>query len=338
VFAGAQAGCKVTGKLFWCPPPGVLPPAPVPNRLAANQWRPLAKLEVEMAVAVGAGISGDLNLRVHDGRLLLSIKGALVWGAGVKGYLTFEVGYESIVALTKLVRQEMAANQYKDLEWVETEALAYVKKLSFLGATGIDVAFAYVRGYAIVKEIFDALTQGDRGGQIAHTLVFDKNQQEIQEWVYNLQPQALGPLLMALSSPPASFSVEEEQENRTFTEDDAHQLQQRAIEQCLRWISTKPNAAKQFEDSIICMNRDGVRPAQAGSIYCKNKLKLDTFMAERVKALDSISNRTRERYREHVAKLGARLNPHCEYSTTYKGPAFAPIQDTRAAYKGPNID
>jgi hypothetical protein len=338
VFAGAQAGCKVTGKLFWCPPPGVLPPAPVPNRLAANQWRPLAKLEVEMAVAVGAGISGDLNLRVHDGRLLLSIKGALVWGAGVKGYLTFEVGYESIVALTELVRQEMAANQYKDLEWVETEALAYVKKLSFLGATGIDVAFAYVRGYAIVKEIFDALTQGDRGGQIAHTLVFDKNQQEIQEWVYNLQPQALGPLLMALSSPPASFSVEEEQENRTFTEDDAHQLQQRAIEQCLRWISTKPNAAKQFEDSIICMNRDGVRPAQAGSIYCKNKLKLDTFMAERVKALDSISNRTRERYREHVAKLGARLNPHCEYSTIYKGPAFAPIQDTRAAYKGPNID
>jgi len=200
------------------------------------------------------------------------------------------------------------------------------------------VAFAYVRGYAIVKEIFDALTQGDRGGQIAHTLVFDKNQQEIQEWVYNLQPQALGPLLMALSSPPTSFSVEEEQENRTFTVDDAHQLQQRAIEQCLRWISTKPNAAKQFEDSIICMNRDGARPAQAGSIYCKNKLKLDTFMAERVKALDSISNRTRERYREHVAKLGARLNPHCEYSTIYKGPAFAPIQDTRAAYKGPNID
>jgi len=53
-----------------------------------------------MAVAVGTDISRDLNLRVHNGRLLLSIKGALVWGRGVKGYLTFEVGYESIVALT----------------------------------------------------------------------------------------------------------------------------------------------------------------------------------------------------------------------------------------------
>lgn len=338
VFAGAQAGCKVTGKLFWCPPPSVLPPAPVPNRISANQWRPLAKLEVEMAVALGAGYSGDMQLRMQNGHLLLSIKGALVWGAGVKGYLTFEVGYDSIVALTELVRQEMAANQYKDLEWVDKEASAYMEKLSFLGATGIDVVFAYVRGYAIVKEIFEALTEGDRGGQIAYTLVFDKNQQQMREWVFNLQPQAFGPLLMALSSAPTSFSVEEEQENKTFEEDDAHQIQQRAIEQCLRWISTKSNAAQQFEESIIRMNRDGIRPAQAGSAYCKNKLKLDSFMAERVNALDTISNNTRLRYREHVAKLGARLNGYCDYNPIYKGPAFAPIQDTKVVYKGPNID
>jgi hypothetical protein len=338
VFAGAQAGCKVTGKLFWCPPPGVLPPAPVPNRISANQWRPLAKLEVEMAVALGAGISGDMHLRMKDGRLLLSIKGSLVWGAGVKGYLTFEVGYESIVALTELVRQEMAANQYKDLEWVEGEALDYVKKLSFLGATGIDVGFAYVRGYAIVKEIFDTLTEGDRGGQIGYTLVFDKNQKAMQEWVYNLQPQAFGPLLMALSSTPTSFSVQEEQENKTFTEDDAHQLQQRAIEQCLSWISTKSNAREQFEESIICMNRDGARPPQAGLTYCKNKINLDIFMNEKVKALDTISNKIRARYNELAKTLGARLNERCEYATIYRGPAFAPIQDTKAVYKGPNID
>lgn len=86
------------------------------------------------------------------------------------------------------------------------------------------------------------------------------------------------------------------------------------------------------------MNRDGIRPAQAGSAYCKNKLKLDSFMAERVNALDTISNNTRLRYREHAAKLGARLNGYCDYNTIYKGPAFAPIQDTKVVYKGPNID
>ncbi|MGO7410831.1 hypothetical protein ACCT31_38605, partial [Rhizobium ruizarguesonis] len=53
LFVGAQAGCKLSGQLFWCPPPGILPPAPVPNRALGSQWRSLAKLEVEMVVAAG---------------------------------------------------------------------------------------------------------------------------------------------------------------------------------------------------------------------------------------------------------------------------------------------
>ncbi|MFJ2325944.1 hypothetical protein [Pseudomonas sp. NPDC087690] len=338
VFAGAQAGCKVTGKLFWCPPPSVLPPAPVPNRISANQWRPLAKLEVEVAVAIGAGYTGDMHLRMQNGLLLLSIKGALVWGAGVKGYLTFEVGYDSIVALTELVRQEMAANQYKDLEWVDGEAMDYLQKLSFLGATGIDVAFAYVRGYSIVKGIFDALTEGGRGGQIAHTLILDKNQKVMQDWVYNLTPQALGPLLMALSTSPRSFSAEDDEDSKSYNNDEAYLIQQQAIERCLSWISKKPNANLQFEEAIICMNRDGIRPPQAGLMFCKNKLKLDLFMNERVLGHIPGNNRMRERYSENAKLLGARMNSHCTYSSTYAGPAFAPIQEVKAFYKGPNID
>ena len=339
VFAGAQAGCKVTGKLFWCPPPSVLPPAPVPNRISANQWRPLANLEVEMAVALGAGYSGDMQLRMQNGHLLLSIKGALVWGAGVKGYLTFEVGYDSIVALTELVRQEMAANQYKDLEWVDKEASAYMEKLSFLGATGIDVVFAYVRGYAIVKEIFEALTEGDRGGQIAYSLAIAENQKIMRDWVYNLQPQALGSLLLALSTPPKPLTVEDgEKEKENFNEDEAHLLQQHAIERCLGWISSKPDANQQFEEAIIRMNRDGARTEQAGLSYCKNKAKLDLFMAERVLGLDETNNAMRSRYRDRVSKLGIRLDKHCHYSTIYTGPAFAPVQGLKATYKGPNID
>ena len=338
VFAGAQAGCKVTGKLFWCPPPSVLPPAPVPNRISANQWRPLAKLEVEMAVALGAGYSGDMQLRMQNGHLLLSIKGALVWGAGVKGNLTFEVGYDSIVALTELVRQEMAANQYKDLEWVDGEAMDYLQKLSFLGATGIDVAFAYVRGYAIVKGIFEALTEGGRGGLIVYTLIRDKNQKAIRDWVFNLQPEALGPLLLTLCAPPKAFTPEQDEQAEVFDEEQTHLLQQRAIEKCLTWISSKANASLQFEESIIRMNRDGARPSQAGSVYCQNKLKLDTFMAERVLSLQVGTNDMRNRYRALVSTMGARLNDHCGYHTEYKGPAFAPIQKIKSTYKGPNID
>ncbi|SER99083.1 hypothetical protein SAMN03159444_05594, partial [Pseudomonas sp. NFACC02] len=58
LFVGAQAGCKVAGELSWCPPASVLPPAPIPNRAPFSAWRPLARLEVELVAAVGAGYSG----------------------------------------------------------------------------------------------------------------------------------------------------------------------------------------------------------------------------------------------------------------------------------------
>ena len=340
LFAGAQAGCKVSGRLFWCPPPSVLPPAPVPNRALGDPWRALARLEVELAVGVGANLSGNLMLSVKNGRFLLSIKAALIWGAGLKGYMTFEVGYESIVALSELVRQEMAANRYKDLEWVDGEALAYVRDLSLLGATGIDVPFIYMHGYSMAKGIYDALTEGGRGGLIAYTLMQRENYSVMRDWVLNLQPQAFGPLLLALSSTPAAFSVEatEDTSAENFEVDDAHLLQQQAIELCLSWILGRSDATLQFEEAIICMNRDGIRPAQAGLTYCKNKLHLDLFIAEKVKVLHEESEEMRARYSDHVSKLGHRLNAHCDYQAVYEGPAFAPIQKIKTEYKGPDID
>ena len=61
-------------------------------------------------------------------------------------------------------------------------------------------------------------------------------------------------------------------------------------------------------------------------------------MAEPVMPLDNTSIRARARYRDHASKLGARINSFCEYSITYKGPAFAPTKNIKATYKGPNID
>jgi hypothetical protein len=252
--------------------------------------------------------------------------------------MTFEVGYESVIALAELVRKEMAANRYKDLDWVDGEALAYLRDLSFLGATGIDVTFVYIRGYSVVKAIYDALNDGGRGGLIAYALMQRENYNVMMDWVINLQPQAFGPLLLALSSAPKAFSVQTGKSTETFRKDDAHLLQQRAIERCMNWISNRADAATQFEEAVICMNRDGVRPPAAGLMYCKNKLSLDVFMAEKVMALHGESEQMRTRYRAHVTRLGSRLDGYCEYKSTYTGPAFAPARQIKTEYRGPNID
>jgi hypothetical protein len=234
----------------------------------------------------------------------------------------------------------MAANRYKDLDWVDGEALSYLRDLSFLGATGIDVTFAYMRGYSMVKAIYDALNDGGRGGLIAYTLMEDKNYHVMNDWVVNLQPQAFGPLLLALSSPPKAFSVAatEGRQAEEFEVDDAHFLQQQAIERCIGWISQKPDAAQQFEEAVICMNRDGVRPEQAGLQYCKNRLHLDLFMAERVKALLPESESTRDQYSNNASKLGKRLDHFCQHRMLYRGSATPSARQFKTEYKGPEID
>jgi hypothetical protein len=334
LFVGAQAGSKVVGELSWCPPASVLPPAPIPNRAPFSAWRPLAKLQVEVAAGVGAGYSRNLTLSVQGGRFLLSIRAGLIVGTGVKGYMSFEVGYQSVIALAELVRKEMAANRYRDLDWVDGQALAYLRDLSFLGAIGIDVTFIYMRGYSVVKAIYDALNDGGRGGLIAYTLMQDKYYQVMREWVVNLQPQAFGPLLLALSSAPRAFTVQEGEKSKKFEEDDAHFLQQSAIKQCLGWISQKSNAKEQFEETVICMNRDGVRPEQAGSSYCENKLKLDLFMSEKVKILLPGSENIRDRYRYLAGELGQRLDNYCNHQMLYRGST----RQFKTEYKGPDID
>lgn len=53
------------------------------NRAFDSQWRPLAKLDMEVAAAVGASFSGNLKLRIEGGRFLLSLKGFV----GLGGWL-----------------------------------------------------------------------------------------------------------------------------------------------------------------------------------------------------------------------------------------------------------
>ena len=339
LFVGAQAGCKLSGQLYWYPPASVLPPAPVPHRSPNNPWLPLAKLDIEVAAGVGAGLSGELKLQLHKGRFIFSIQRSLIWGVGLKGYMSFEIGYECVGQLLELVCREMARNHYKNLEWIDSDALQLVKQLGFLGALNIDVGFLYLRGYMTIKALYQALTDGGRGGQIAYTLKRGKNQKVMHDWVLNLPPQALGPLLMALISTPRAFTIKEEgKDPEHFHEDQAWLLQQQAIHQCLIWISHKPDAQRQFEDALICMNRDGVRPEQAGRTYCENRLRLDLFMAERVLELERGNASMRAQYRECVARLGRRLDGYCISDRVYRGPAFAPVQTIKIRYEEPNID
>jgi hypothetical protein len=165
-----------------------------------------------------------------------------------------------------------------------------------------------------------------------------KQQDILEDWVLNLQPNSLGPLLMALTSNPRSFSAP--QHGIDISSDMSLSYQQQAIVRCLNWISTKINACQQFEETVIRMNRDGVKPPSAGQAYCENRLRMDSFM-ERTGDPEDIEQKNRRlisSYKKLTNQLGKRINPFCEYKKEYYGPYFAPASRLKTYYKGPSID
>ncbi len=344
LFVGAQAGCKLSGELQWCPPPSVLPPPPVPGRANPQGWRTLAKLDLEAAVAAGLQGKGKFNLSAKNGRFILTLEASLVWGAGAKGSASLEIGYESVIALLDLLHRERAANGYRDLEWVEGDAMHLIRQLSLFGALGMDVAMLYltntIRGYGLLKGLYQSLTSGGRGGQIAYTLVMDKNQEVLSQWVCNLAPDALGPLLLTLIDTPKSFKPE--RADSSFSATQVHLWQQQAVERCLGWVRGKANARQTFEETLMRMNRDGARSIDAGKAYCLAHYELNRFMSEPVKADVIINNEVRANYKKHVEHLGARLNNYCHHETEHKAliaigsVTIAPMP--KIIYRGPSLD
>lgn len=355
LFAGVQAGIKLTGALNWAPPAALAalrtaPVAGVSGQAApqASQWLNLARLGANLSVAAGLGAKGELSLSLQKQRLILTIKAAVIAGPGVDGVFSFEVGYAAVGQLINLFRRELRNNQYHRLDWVEEDAFGFMSQLNLLGGVGLDVGMIYMMGADVVLSLYEALTRGGKGGPIAHSIIEYENQEELKQWFVEAIPEALGPMLMTLISSPADFSVTDTmivdgQPHSTikkYTKTQCHLLQQQAIERILGWIvrqaqrtGTLPAAQRQFEEACTRMNRFGTKTPAAGQAYCESRLELDNFMAVSVLRLeDQRSDQMRSLYVSHVTTLGALQDGFCRRSSYY-GRTYSPTG--YAKYIGP---
>ena len=347
VFGGLQAAIELTGALNWAPPKELVALRTAPtmgigsdkDAKKANPWLTLAKLSGSVGVALGAGFQGTAQISVDKGRFILNLKAAVVLGPGANGSFKFEIGYEAVVDILNLYRKELHKAKGRKVEWMDPEASEYASALNALGATGLNVPMAYMMGWDIVMNLYEAMTRGGKGGPIADAIIEYGNQSELEEWFVNAIPSALGPLLMTLTSAPKSFSVSDNSNasltngKREYDEVQSHLLQQRAIERILSWIvknaEEKNNisqAQTQFELACSSMNGFGVQAVNSNQEYCNSRLILDIFMKEPVLSLVSPANdRMRDRYKSHASKLGANLDGSCRRSNYY-GKTYTPSQ------------
>jgi len=357
IFGGIQAAIELTGALNWAPPKelAALRTAPTTginnskDAKSASQWLTLAKLNGSVGAALGAGFQGNAQISLDKGRFILNLKAAVVLGPGASGSFKLEIGYEAVVDILNLYRRELHKTRGKRILWMAPDAADYASTLNLLGAAGLDVQMVYVMGWDIVMNLYEAMTRGGKGGPIADAIVEYDDQSEMESWCINAIPEALGPLLMTLTSRASSFTVTTNnsssdgstQGTRTYDRDQAHLLQQKAIELILGWIvknatqqNTIDQAQSQFEKICMRMNGFGVKAPKSGQDYCVNRLNLDNFMAEAVLGLAKPeNNRMRERYKKHVSILGANLDNFCQ-RTKFHGRNYIPTG--LATYTGPS--
>ncbi|SEK81149.1 LysM domain-containing protein [Pseudomonas sp. NFIX51] len=348
LFAGVQAAIELTGALNWSPPKALAalrtPPATGINSskeaTAASQWLTLAKLNGSVGVAAGVGFKGDAQISLDKGRFILNLKAAVVLGPGASGAFKLEVGYEAVVEIVNLYRRELYKTQGAQISWIDPKAAEQASMLNVLGAAGLDVALVYMMGLEVILSLYDAMTSGGKGGPIADAIIEYQNQEELEKWFIEATPAALGPILMTLTSEPEKFSIVTPEaddtgnvttKTRTYTKELSHATQQKAVERILSWIvkNSKKNgkialAQKQFEDACRCMNKFGTMPKDIGQKYCENRHKLDVFMSDPVLRMsDRSTDLSRERYKEAVSLLGARLNGSCKVTVSHR--AYVPM-------------
>jgi murein DD-endopeptidase MepM/ murein hydrolase activator NlpD len=338
LFTGVQAGVKVSGSLLWAPPDDLLTLShpTFKKRVDNDGWLELATLGIDASAALGVGTKAGLNLSLQNGYVILRMNASAVAGVGVQGAFNFVVGYKAIIQILDIFNKALVENNYKKMVWVQPEAFAYFSKLQLLSALGVDMQWAFLRGYNVVSRMYDAIKAGGRAGPMARDVVRNENNSEFKQWYSTLTPEGLGSLLDTLLQTPRAFEVEVQGDMGDtravkYTAQQCHLLQQQAIEIILSFIyenatSANPGNKTGYESLASAQERFGKavlrfasfnKPAHSDLIYCQNVYRMNNFMAANAGELPE-HNRMQARYLAVRNILGEAMDTTCNFVFTTK--------------------
>ncbi len=274
----------------------------------------------EQGVAWGG--EADFHLGLRDGKFVLRAKAALFCGRGVGGGMTMELDNRHLDLWLTMLHRDLVASGFERVDWLDEEAFEELSTLGYvLMMTLLNAGLVMAKGRAWLRQLREELTQTDRAGQIAYVLTSRDGQEErqLRAWVQQLTPEALGALLWLLSSPPRAGDEE----------DEARDLQQMAIANCVGWVHegvldgvygpvdpvSGPNPGNLlFEKALLRLDRYGRRTHTVRGLgYCHNRYLLDRFMRSDSGTNNEAVWSAKRDYLAAADTLGRHADTHCEY-------------------------
>ncbi|MGQ0334832.1 hypothetical protein [Halomonas elongata] len=346
-FAGATLGLQTQCEMRWLPPEDItrqLPQLADQDWLSLktqhrdlDQWRTLG--QALLGGEVGLGIGADLGFRLglRNGRFVAYAKAKVFAGVSVGGKVAVELDLQQLDLWLMMIGQALRDNDYGFVDWVDQDAFESISQLTYLATTTLlDVGLLAARGRDGIRRLYNQLTQSDRAGMVAYVIVrrTGSDREQLAAWIQHLPPEALGPLLNVLATQPSLWSYIKGDEY-----DDAIDLQQTAIAQCLEWIEEGQNeglyrrsaAQRLFEKAVARMSADGKyagadnsengsnNSAALGQAYCENRYRLDRFMEIDTKSTNANARAARRVYPSRANRLGEHIDTHCQLVHTPGG-------------------
>ncbi|MDT8893324.1 hypothetical protein RSO41_01540 [Halomonas sp. I1] len=301
---------------------------------------------LDQAKTAGYGATADFQLGLVDGKFVLTLKGRLVFKVGYGGKLTVTLDPNRLDPWMGMLHQALVDNEYEVVDWITPEAFDGFRKLFFVQTMLlVDVGMLALRGLDTLDDLYTGFTRSERAGPIAYAIVDTASNparaRELRAWVQHLPPEAMGPLLHVLRAAPGFLGYEIE--GKRYGRNEAIDLQQIAIAQCLEWIEEGytnghyPRRAAQrlFEKAVARMSVDGeysgaegsgeesdnesARRQAFGRAYCENRYRLDQFMRVVSSTGDRDAGDARRSYKNVSQRLGQDMDTHCHFVQTPRG-------------------
>ncbi|MDT8893326.1 hypothetical protein RSO41_01550 [Halomonas sp. I1] len=356
-FAGVGIGVECSVALRWKPPRDIIQRLPKYAALdelgllsaPLDDWGNLSSATLAGEALAGYGATADFQLGLVDGKFVLTLKGRLVFKVGYGGKLTVTLDPNRLDPWMGMLHQALVDNEYEVVDWITPEAFDGFRKLFFVQTMLlVDVGMLALRGLDTLDDLYTGFTRSERAGPIAYAIVDTASNparaRELRAWVQHLPPEAMGPLLHVLRAAPGFLGYEIG--GKRYGRNEAIDLQQIAIAQCLEWIEEGytnghyPRRAAQrlFEKAVARMSVDGeysgaeaggdessnesddesARRQAFGRAYCESRYQLDQFMKHGL--TDNFeAQKAREKYRSITSRLGQDMDTHCHFVQTPRG-------------------
>ncbi|MCH4563090.1 hypothetical protein MKP05_08105 [Halomonas sp. EGI 63088] len=340
-FAGATVGVNTRCSMRWQPPADITRQLP---QLADRDWLTLSNQQAELTawrtlghavlgLEAAGGIGGELGLRlgIHQGKFVAYFKGRVVAGKGVGGQIAMELDLQQLNLWLMMLSQALRDNDYGFIDWVDRDAFEGMSRLAYLATTTLlDVGLLAAQGLDGIQRLYDLMTQSERAGMVAHAIVNDPRRDEMCAWIQHLPPEALGPLLNTLATPPGwrGYTID----GVHFDRSQATDLQQIAIANCLGWLEDGYTASGHydrtktqhlFERAVARMSMDGTydRFQSWVQAYCHNRERLDQFMKQI--GSTGLAGRdaamARDKYRLIANRMGTDIDEYRQVVSTRRG-------------------